>query len=111
MQFGDPSHWAIAAAAAAGVTAARQVLIATWPAYRDASDRSNQQVVTLNRLCGMHDLQWPSDLPGVTRAIGRCRPTKYYHQLNCGLRSLLITTPLDRAVIRADIPANALSIQ
>lgn len=45
VQFAEPSHWALAAAAAAGVTAARQALIATWPAYRDASDRSNRQVI------------------------------------------------------------------
>lgn len=38
------SQLALAVAVAAGVTAARTALLAAWPEFKDASDRSNQQV-------------------------------------------------------------------
>lgn len=66
VQFGDPSHWALAVAAAAGVTAARQVLIATWPAYRDASDRSNRQMMAPLQ---WYDLLWLGGLPGLSEEL------------------------------------------
>jgi len=38
------AHAAVAVAAAAGVTAARQALLGVWPEFASASHRSNKQV-------------------------------------------------------------------
>ena len=61
-----PLDYATAAAAAAAVTGARQFLLRTWPAFREATDRSNSQV--LPRLTDA-DLLWLAVLSGVPEEI------------------------------------------
>ena len=61
-----PSDYAAAATAAAAVTGARQFLLRTWPAFREATDRSNALV--LPRLADA-DLLWLAVLSGVPEEI------------------------------------------
>lgn len=66
VQFGNASHWGLAAATAVGVTAARQALIAIWPAYRQSSDRSNRQMMAPLQ---WYDLLWLGGLPGLSEEL------------------------------------------
>lgn len=56
----------IGLAAAAAVTAARLALLAAWPAFREASDRSNEQALSP---LGPADLLVVSLLPGLSEEL------------------------------------------
>ena len=68
----------IAAGVAAGVTCARVALLAAWPSFREANDRSNQQV--LSPLRGPLDLAAVAALPALSEELlfrGALLPTVY----------------------------------
>jgi hypothetical protein len=58
---------ALAAAAAAGVTAARAAALVAWPAFREASDRSNAQA--LSPLAGPADYALVALLPAAAEEL------------------------------------------
>ncbi len=62
-----PAALAAAAAAAAGVTAARAAALAAWPAFREASDRSNAQA--LSPLAGPADFALVALLPAAAEEL------------------------------------------
>ena len=62
----EASHTAVMLGTVTIVTAARQALLARWPAFAEATDRSNGQV--LGNL-GALDLLWVAALPGASEEL------------------------------------------
>ncbi len=62
----EVSHVAVALGCAAIISSARLLLLQKWPAFAEATDRSNQQV--LQNLAPV-DLVWVSFLPGVSEEL------------------------------------------
>ena len=60
------SHVAVALGCAAAVSGARVLLLQRWPAFAEATDKSNQQV--LQNLAPF-DLLWVSFLPGISEEL------------------------------------------
>ena len=62
----DAAHVGIAVVCAALVTAARMQLLQRWPAFAEATDRSNSQV--LPQLEAL-DIVWLAALPGISEEL------------------------------------------
>ena len=67
----DPSHIAVMLGCAMAVTGARQVLLGVWPAFAQATDRSNAQVL---QPCCCHVLRQVVErpLPFTAVAVACC---------------------------------------
>ena len=59
-------HAAAMLACAGAVTAARQLLLQRWPAFAQATERSNAQILSS---LGPLDLVWVAALPGVSEEL------------------------------------------
>ena len=62
----DAGHAAVAVLCAAAVTAARVQLLQRWPAFAEASERSNSQVMPQ---LGPLDIVWLAILPGFSEEL------------------------------------------